>query len=144
MYLADVNVLVNAYHEDATGSPAYRDWLEGVVNSDDAYGVSDHILSGFLRVVTHPGVFDRPSPFDRALEFATALRQRSNAVRVAPGTRHWEIFARLCRQGDARGNLVPDAFIAALAVESGCELVTADRGFGRFPGLRWRHPLHER
>lgn len=133
-----------AFHEDTTEHPMYRDWLEGLVNSDDAYAVSDHILSGFLRIVTHRGVFDRPSPLDRALEFAAALRRRSNAIRIAPGGRHWEIFARLCREGDARGNLVPDAFIAALVVESGCELVTADRGFARFPGLRWRHPLDER
>lgn len=133
-----------AFHEDAPEHPPYRDWLDGLVNSDETYAVSDHVLSGFLRIVTHPSVFDRPSPLDRALGFAAALRQRSNAVRVAPGGRHWEVFVRLCREGDARGNLIPDAFVAALALEAGCELITADRGFARFPGLRWRHPLDER
>jgi len=62
-------------------------------------------------------------------------------VVLIPGPRHWEIFARLCRKIGARGNRVPDAFLAALAIESGSEWMTADRGFARFPGLRWRHPL---
>ena len=59
---------------------------------------------------------------------------------MTPGPRHWEIFARLCRESEARGNLVPDAYLAALAIESGCEWVTTDRDFSRFPGLRWKTP----
>jgi len=55
--------------------------------------------------------------------------------------RHWEIFARLCAEGGVKGNLVPDAYLAALAIESGCEWITTDRDFSRFKGLRWRHPL---
>jgi len=76
-----------------------------------------------------------------ALAFANAFRSEPNALAIAPGPRHWEIFQRLCLDGGARGNLVPDAWLAALAIESGCELVTADRDFARFPGLRWMHPL---
>jgi len=60
---------------------------------------------------------------------------------VQPGGRHWDIFTRLCRNVSARGNLVPDAYLAALAIESGSELITTDRDFSRFPSLRWRHPL---
>jgi hypothetical protein len=60
---------------------------------------------------------------------------------VRPGPRHWSIFARFCREIGARGNLVPDAFLAALAIEAGCEIITCDRDFARFTGLRWRHPL---
>lgn len=60
---------------------------------------------------------------------------------VAPGPRHWEIFDRVCRAVDAKGNLVPDAYLAALAIESGSEWITSDRDFSRFPGLRWRHPF---
>jgi len=66
---------------------------------------------------------------------------RGGAGAVAPGERHWDIFGRLCREGGATGNLVPDAWLAALAIEWGCEFVTTDRDFARFPGLRWRHPL---
>jgi toxin-antitoxin system PIN domain toxin len=99
------------------------------------------VLTGFLRIATHPRIFERPTSTADALAFADALRSQPNAVLVAPGRRHWEIFARLCREGGARGNLVPDAYLAALAIESGAELITADRGFARFRTLQWRHPL---
>lgn len=99
------------------------------------------MLSGFLRIVTHPRVFSPPTPLRAALDFAEALRDQPNCVVLAPGPRHWEIFTGLCLQADARGNLVPDAYLAALAIESGSEWITTDRDYARFPGLRWRHPL---
>jgi predicted nucleic acid-binding protein len=61
-------------------------------------------------------------------------------VVIQPGERHWQIFNRLCIEADARGNLVPDAWFAALAIESGCEWITLDHDFARFPGLKWRVP----
>jgi toxin-antitoxin system PIN domain toxin len=92
-------------------------------------------------VVTHPRVFSPPEPVESALEFSDALRSRPNAVLVSPGERHWAIFERLCREAQVRGNLVPDAYFAALAIESGSEWITTDRDYSRFPALRWRHPL---
>ena len=111
------------------------------MNGDEAYGASDLALSGFLRIVTHPRVFNRPSPLGKALAFAEEIRAPSHCVVVAPGERHWEIFTRLCKVTAAKGNLVPDAYFAALAIESGCEWITTDHDYSRFPGLRWRHPL---
>jgi uncharacterized protein len=139
--LLDVNLLVYAFHEGAPDHRRYRDWLEKTIAADEPFGLSELVLSGFARVVTHPRVFDPPAPVGQALAFADALRSQPNAVVVAPGPRHWEIFERLCIAADARGNLVPDAYLAALAIESGSEWVTSDRDFSRFPGLRWRHPL---
>ena len=141
MTLLDVNVLVYAHREDAADHAAFRDWLTALVSSDEAYGVSELVLSGFLRVVTHPRVFSPPSPPEDALRFVAEIREQPNAVIVAPGARHWDIFAGLCRSGSAKGNLVADAYLAALAIESGSEWITTDRDYGRFPGLRWRHPL---
>lgn len=141
MVLLDVNVLVYAHREDAEGHRGFREWLEGVVDADQAFGLADLVLSGFLRVVTHPRVFARPSPLPTALAFVDTLRGRPNCVRVSPGARHWDIFVKLCRQASAKGNLVPDAYLAALAIESGGEWITTDRDYSRFPGLRWRHPL---
>jgi toxin-antitoxin system PIN domain toxin len=120
---------------------AYREWLEAAVEADEAFGVSELVLSGFVRVVTHPRVVSPPEPVESALAFANALREAPNAVPVAPARRHWSIFERLCNEAGARGDLVPDAYLAALAIESGCEWVTTDRDYARFPGLRWRHPL---
>lgn len=141
MILPDVNVLVTAFRADAESHRPVKKWLEDAVSAGEAYGVSDLVLSGFLRVVTHPKVFFEPSPLPRALEFAAALRGRENAVAVAPGPQHWEIFEGLCRSARMRGNLVPDAWLAAIAIESGCEWITMDRDYARFPGLRRRHPL---
>ena len=141
MYLPDVNVLVYAHREAAEHHAACRRWLESVINGDEAYGASELVLSGFVRVVTHPKVFARPSAISEALAFADQVRDQANCVPVAPGPRHWEIFSRLCSEGRVKGNLVADAYLAALAIESGCEWVTTDRDFGRFKGLRWRSPL---
>jgi len=103
--------------------------------------MSDIVLGGFLRIVTHPRLFTRPTPMKLALEFVEAIRGRSNCVPLAPGPRHWDIFTRLCRSSGVKGNLVPDAYLAAMAIESGSEWVTTDRDYSRFEGLRWRHPL---
>ena len=141
MLLCDVNVLVYAHREDAVDHLRYREWLEAVLSSDGAYGVAELVLSAFVRVVTHPRIFREPTPLEAALAFAAEVRERPNAVAVAPGSRHWDIFTRFCREGGVKGSLVTDAYFAALAVESGCEWITTDRDFSRFPGLPWRHPL---
>ena len=141
MLVPDVNVLVYAHRADASDHQRHLTWLEGLINDDAAFGVVDLVLSGFIRIVTHPRVFSPPSALDDALAFVDALRSRPNCVTVAPGPRHWDLFVSLCRRAGAKGNLVPDAYLAALAIESGSEWVTTDRGFARFPGLRWRHPL---
>jgi toxin-antitoxin system PIN domain toxin len=140
MILVDVNVLVHAFRADAPRHAELRAWLEDLVYSDSSFALSELVLSGFLRVVTHPRVFTPATPLERALEFVEALRSQPNCVVVGPGERHWSIFTRLCQEAEARGNLIPDAYIAALAVESGSELVSTDRDFSRFPGLRWRPP----
>ena len=136
-----MNVLVYAHREDSLNYRQYLTWLEQLINSDHAYGVTDLILSGFLRVVTHPHVFNPPSSMAKALAFAQELRDQPNCTLINPGPRHWEIFCRLCKTTEIKGNLVPDAFLAATAIESGSEFATADRDYHRFPGLRVRHPL---
>lgn len=141
MILPDVNVLVYAFRSDMPRHEDYRTWLEGVVDDESAFGISDLVASGFVRVVTHPRAFAHPSLVDKALVFVEALKGQPNSVSILPGTRHWGIFSQLCRAVNAKGNLVPDAYLAALAIESGSEWITADRDYARFPGLRWRHPL---
>ncbi len=137
----DVNVLLYAHREDAADHVRYRDWLEGVVNTEPTYGMSELVLSSFVRIVTSRRIFPAPTPVDVALAAANDLRTRPNCVCVVPSERHWEIFAGLCARANARGALVADAYLAALAIDAGCEWITNDRGFARFPGLRWRHPF---
>lgn len=141
MILPDVNVLIYAHRGEVRDHARYRAWLEETVSSDSAFGLSDLVLSWFVRIVTHPRIFNPPSPLSDALDFVDALTEQPNRVPVAPGPNHWAIFRRLVAETGAQGNRIPDAWLAALAIEYGCEWITADRDFARFPGLRWRHPL---
>ncbi|WP_374692543.1 type II toxin-antitoxin system VapC family toxin [Accumulibacter sp.] len=141
MIALDVNVLVYAHREDVRDHPAYRDWLESVINSSTAYGFSELVLSGFIRVVTHPRVFEMPSSLETAIAFAEQVRTPEHAVRLAPGGNHWRLFLQCARSIAAQGNDIPDAYHAALALEWDCEWITTDKGFRRFKGLRMRHPL---
>jgi toxin-antitoxin system PIN domain toxin len=140
MTLPDVNVLVHAFRSDSSDHSLCRHWLDKVVNGESRYGISPQVLSGVIRVTTHPKVFAKPSGVVEALDFCEILLAQPHCVLVKPGPQHWSIFSRMCIDADARGNLVPDAWYAALAVESGCEWVTLDRDYARFPGLNWRLP----
>ena len=142
MRLPDVNVLIYAFRDAAPDHDRYRSWLEALIEAEEPFAIADVVLSGFVRVATHPRVFEPPASLDEAFGFADALLKSPNAIRVAAGPRLWDLFESLCREGTARGNLVSDAYLAALVIESGSELITTDRDFARFPGLRWRHPLN--
>ena len=136
-----MNVLVFAFHAGSVDHERYRSWLHTAYAGDEPVGLSEMALGAFIRVATHPRIYTRPAQMSDALGFASMLRNSPKSVIVAPGERHWGIFERLCLDAGARGNLVTDAYFAALAIEAGCELITTDRDFARFPGLRWRHPL---
>ncbi len=140
MILADVNVLVHAFRRDSGDHAPCRRWLEQVLNGNSRYGVSPQVLSGVIRVCTHPRVFAEPSALREVIGFCEALLAQAHSVVVRPGERHWSIFTDLCQAADARGNLVPDAWYAALAIESGSEWITLDRDYARFAGLKWRLP----
>ena len=141
MILLDVNILVHIHRQDAYRHAEIKAWIEGALQQPGGVAVSDLALSGSLRIITHPKVFKVPTPLAKALEFVEDFRSREEVHLLAPGPVHWEIFTTLCRKVEARGNLIPDAYHAALALEHGCEWITLDRGFARFSGLQWRHPL---
>src|SRR5579871_2133248 len=129
------------FRADSTDHQAYRVWLEAVVNGDAAYGMSPQVLSSFIRIATHPRIFQQPIGLTEALAFASLLLDQPKCQILQPGPRHWDIFCSLCRSARAVGNLIQDAWFAALAIESGCEWITTDRDFARFQGLNWRAPV---
>ena len=143
MDLLDVNVLVNAHRRDAPRHRDFLDFVQSLVDGDQPFAIPAVVFSGFFRVVTHPRIFNAPSKFSDALVFAEQLHSQAHCVTVAPGAGHWSIFIEMCQKGTARGSLVSDAYLAAIAIEMGAELVSDDRGFGRWPGLKWRHPLDD-
>jgi toxin-antitoxin system PIN domain toxin len=140
MILLDVNVLIYAHRQDAPDHAKYRDWLKAY-SEKNAFAIADVILSGYLRILTHPKIFSPPTPPDIAWKSAEEIKSHSRATVIAPGPGHWAIFRNLCEAAGAKGNLVPDAYIAALAIEHGLQLVTTDRDYARFPGLKWKHPF---
>ena len=141
MILADVNVLMYAFRKDSARHLEYYAWLRNVLAGQSAYGVSPQALASVVRISTHPGIYREPSPLAQALAFCDDLLAPALSTVVQPGERHWAIFRELCATSQATGNLVQDAWFAALAIEHGCEWITTDDDYRRFPGLRWRRPF---
>ena len=145
MILMDVNVFVHAFRRDMPDHARYRSWLQGVVGSPQAFGVCDLVLSGFLRVVTHPKIFKQPSSWDEACNFVQVIRERTNCRHVDFGDRHWGIFTDLCRKSAARGNLVPDAHLVALMQQHGISTIwSRDRDLRKFDGITVKDPFADR
>jgi toxin-antitoxin system PIN domain toxin len=142
MDLPDINVLIYAHREDSPEHGGYAAWLTGLANGSLPFALSSMTLGGFLRIVTNPRIFQPATTMDKALAFCRQLIARPNASMIQPGQRHWQIMAGLIESAGVRGAMVSDAFLAALAIEHDCELVTSDKDFARFPNLRWRHPLN--
>jgi toxin-antitoxin system PIN domain toxin len=133
-------VLVHAHRADSSQHQLCRDWLRRTLAGDQAFALSELVLSSVIRIVTHSRIFDPPSSIEEAVSFANDLRGQEHAVIVAAGNRHWDIFSRLIREAGARASPVTDAYFAAIAIESGCELVSTDGDYARFPDLKWQRP----
>lgn len=139
--LVDANLLIYAYNRAAAQHDAARDWLETRLGGDTLVGLPWPSLLAFLRIVTHPRLLPR------AVETVDAWRQVDNwlSSEVAwipvPTERHPGILGPLLTLPEVRANLVPDADLAALAIEHGLILCSTDGDFARFPGLRWQNPL---
>jgi len=141
MLFPDVNVVLAAMRPDAyPEADDVRAWLEERLNSPEPVGFSELVLSAVVRISTHPRIFLRPSTPRQAVEFADVLLAAPAATVVRPGRRHWELFQDLVTTHRLRGNDVPDAYLASVALEVGATFVTRDRGFARFEKLRRLDP----
>ena len=141
MRCVDVDVLVYAHRADLPEHSDYRPLLERLANDDEPLGVPDLVLSGFCRVMTNRRVFTEPTTPREAWEAVDALLAAPAVMPLRAGERHWTLFRQLADDIDARGNDIPDAYVAAYALENNATWLSADRGFARFRRLRWRHPL---
>ena len=140
MILPDVNVLIYAFRSDVPEHALCRPWLTAVINSDSAFGISPLVLSAFVRITTNRQVHRMPTTLETAFAFCDNLLRQPHCRVVEPGSHHWVIFRQLCVDTETTGPLVTDAWFAALAIEHGCEWITLDRDFARFPGLKWSAP----
>lgn len=141
MILPDVNILVYAFRRDGVRHAQYAHWLDELVNGADELALNDTVLSGFVRVVTNRRILAEPSAPAAALSFVATLRRAARARWTPAGHQTWEALGRLSADdAGLRGDKVPDAYLAAVALTHGCRLATADRGFARYPGLRFFDP----
>ena len=136
MILPDVNVLIYAFYEHADQHEVYANWLNSTRAEEEELLLPDSVILGFLRIVTSPRIYQDPAPMAAAIAFASALRRGRRARAVEDPGSVWSAFDRLVAEDrQIKGNLVPDAYIAAVAISHKARVATRDRGFSRFPGL---------
>ncbi len=135
-----MNVLSYAFRDDAPAHAVYRPWLDAVITGDAKFGISPLALSAVVRLTMNTRTYEVPSSLGEAFGYCEDLIGQPNCQIVEPGERHFEIFKRICLETATRGPRVTDAWYAALAIEWGCEWITLDRDYARFPGLKWQAP----
>jgi toxin-antitoxin system PIN domain toxin len=141
MILIDANLLLYAYDPASTFHRKAASWLESVLSSGEPVRLASVTLLAFLRIGTDHRLLRAPFAVAEAVEIVESWLERPSVALLEPGERHWEIWRRLLVQGQARGGMVTDAYLAALAMEHGTALCTTDRDFARFSGLSILNPL---
>ncbi len=141
MILVDVNLLVYATVQEFAQHAAARGWLEGRLGGPYGVALPWATLTGYVRVVSNPRILERPMPLTRAWEQVGEWLALGVTYTPEPTARHREVLSGLLPAVGNRANLVPDAHLAALAMEYGLTLCSTDADFARFPGLRWENPL---
>lgn len=142
MTLVDTNLLVYAHVRSLPQHKRAREWLDSQLNGAALVGLPWSSLLAFLRLVTNPRVFEQPEPVAGAWDQVLAWLACETVWIPQPGERHAELFGELLALPGIYANLIPDAHLAALAMEHGLILYSSDGDFARFPGLRWTNPLN--
>lgn len=141
MMLVDANLLIYAIDADSVHHKAARRWLEQQLSGSDWIGLPWIVILAFLRIVTHPSIMRRPLATDDALAYVEDWLARPRIQLVGPEEHHWTILSALLRTNGTAGNLTTDAHLAALAIEHGATVASADNDFRRFAGIRYLNPL---
>lgn len=141
MILVDANILLYAENGDVPQHEAARAWWDTQLSTNPDVCLCWPVVSAFVRICTNLHVFTKPLTVSQATDRVGSWLARPN-VRVLQATsQHWSVFSSLLLHGQATGNLVSDAHIAAIAIEHGCHLFSTDADFSRFAGLKWTNPL---
>jgi toxin-antitoxin system PIN domain toxin len=141
MIVVDVNLLLYAVNKDAPSHQKAKAWLESVVSGTETVGLPWLVLLAFLRLTTRNGVFQRPLDVETAFDLVDAWLKQPSVTVPEPAAHHLRTLRDLVLPMGTGGNITSDAHLAALAIEHGAELCSADSDFGRFHRLRWRNPL---
>lgn len=143
MILLDANLLVYAHVTSLTQHHAARSWLDSRLNGPTPVGLPWPTLLNFVRLVSNPRIFEHPQPISKAWKQVDDWLTCPVVWIPLPTERHREILGSFLTDTLGRSNLVPDAHLAALAIEHGLTLCSTDRDFARFPNLRWEDPLQQ-
>jgi toxin-antitoxin system PIN domain toxin len=141
MILVDANILIYAIDRDSPHHARARRWIEETLSGDTWVGLPWSVILAFIRVTTRAGVVRNPLPPDQAIAFVDSWLGQPHVTAVAPGEHHWRILSNVLRSQGTAGNLTSDAHVAALALEYGCPVVSADTDFRRFSGVTHLNPL---
>jgi len=141
MKLPDVNLLIYAYDTHAHRHALARAWFEGIMSGAETVAFAWVVLLGFVRLTTQASILTSPLTVDESFDYVQSWLSQPNATVVHPAERHASILRELLVPVGSAGNLTNDAHLAALAIENGAELCSADNDFARYPGLRWTDPL---
>lgn len=141
MIVVDANLLIYARVGSLPQHARAREWLDAQLNGTTRVGLPWPSILSFIRLVSNPRVFERPQTISQAWDQVEDWLRCDPAWIPLPTDRHPEVLASLLRRSVTRSNLVPDAHLAALAIEHGLTLCSTDGDFARFPGLRWHNPL---
>jgi toxin-antitoxin system PIN domain toxin len=139
--LVDANLLIYALDSDSPHHERARPWLERTLSDTAPVGLPWIVVHAFVRLTTRPGIMRRPLPLAAALAYVDSWLQQPCVEAVGPGEHHWPILRSLLEATGAAGNLTSDAHIAALALERGASVYSADHDFARFPGIKHVNPL---
>ena len=141
MIVIDANLLIYSYDRDSAHHKKSRFWLEEVLSGVEAVGLPWQSVSAFLRVITNRRLSGMRVSLQQAVQVVDEWLQQPNVQILVPADEHWSVLRQMILEGQASGPLVSDAEIAAITIEHGAVLHTADRDFARVPGLRWKNPL---
>jgi toxin-antitoxin system PIN domain toxin len=141
LILIDANLLLYAYDRSSPQHQGAKRWLQETLGGDESVRLALVTLLAFLRIGTSPAVFRRPLRAREAIGIVTSWLELPSVGVAEPTDGHWPLVETLARRGQARGALMMDAHLAALAIEHGATLCTTDRDFARFPRLKLRNPL---
>jgi uncharacterized protein len=137
----DANLLIYAYSANSLEYDRAHKWVEEIFSGDEPIGLPWQTIAAFARVLTNPNLPGEHYSTREIVAFIEEWMQLPNIRLLSPGDRHWAILQKMILDGQVRGKMITDAQLAALTIEYGGVLYTADRDFSRFPGLRWVNPL---
>jgi hypothetical protein len=139
--LVDANILLYAEDQLSDQHSAAHAWWDAQLSGPSPVCLCWTVINAFIRIASNSRVFENPLSIAQAVKRVQSWLDQPCVRLIEPTDRHWTVFQQMLTDGQALGNLVTDAHLAALAIQHGCELMSTDADFARFPRVKWTNPL---